>query len=168
MPELISAAHRVGVERQNDSTPLLWQAESLIDLVLPPSTACPAPPLRSHLIDTYLKRHAWLRSTNGDGSAQRMPIITPFEAWLKLLHMSICIGGRFQYPAGIEGAEKDGIARIDGQDGGIVAGKGATQGIWRRFDTVSSHPLLPPCLQEPCSPLLYHMARQRTKVFPAL
>src|SRR5258708_19813512 len=104
MPEVISGGQRVRVGGQNEFNPLPYQAQSLIDLVLPPPPACPAPPLRSHLIDTYLKRHAWLRSTNGDGSAQRMPIITHFEAGIKLLHIAICIGRRFQTPDGIVGA----------------------------------------------------------------
>ena len=69
---------------------MLDKAQSLVYIILPPSTAYPAPHLWSHLIDTDLQRHSWLRSTNGYWSTERMTIITVFDAWLKVLHIAIC------------------------------------------------------------------------------
>src|SRR6266568_3608568 len=59
MPVLISADHRVSVEHPIEFNPLLYKAKSLIYITLPTSTTCPAPQLRSHFIDTYLKSQSW-------------------------------------------------------------------------------------------------------------
>src|SRR5436305_3229666 len=139
MPILISADHRVSVEHPIKFNPLLYKAKSLIYITLPTSTTCPAPQLRSHFIDTYLKSHSWLRSTDSYWSAQRMTIITPFDTWLKFLHIVIFKCGRFQYPASIKGTEKYSIARINSKHWRIFARKGAMQCISHRFDTISCY-----------------------------
>src|SRR5438105_3216147 len=96
-------------------------------------------------IDTYLKSHSWLRSTDSYWSAQSMTVIPSLDAWLKFLHTSIFKCGRFQYPASIKGTEKYSIARINSQYWRIFTRKCAMQCISCRFDTVSSHPIPPLC-----------------------
>src|SRR5690348_8462202 len=168
MPVLICADHRASVERPNEFNPLLDQAKSPIDLIVPASTTCPAPRGGSHLIDTDLKSHSWLRSTNGDWSAEGMTIIAAFDAWLKVLYLAMYIGGRFKDPASTEGAEQDRLARINGQDWRIVARKGPMQRLWRRFDTVSSHTLLPPCWGTALHTLSVYHSEKRSNFWSSL
>ncbi len=131
-PALVASDSALGVELPAEKHAVRDEAQPLVHRRRPVGRRAPAPAARNDAVDRDLERLSCAGATDLDRPDQRVTGIELLVARLELRP-------RLEVPAGVEGGERDRVARVDRQHGLEVAGEVAVQRPPLERDLVDGH-----------------------------